>query len=193
MALCSNCGTVEDFPLAILGTNTGLSIKQGGFSFLMLANCDAPTNTLAAVKANWDAALQDTENYRAFLQCTVSGSQTETPAAEPQKIGSCQVFVKANTQRDGVVTFVFREDNSAADVYKFLAAMDGRKVKFAIGACDDKSLYVFREGTLYLGETTDPENKDEFRTYTVTINYIANGTTYNLVGQTWAISDLVIP
>lgn len=193
MSFCNVCTDAPDFPPPILGTNTGLSLKSGGYNFLMLARCDVDTSTLGTTLSNWNTALQDQDAYRAFFQCTVSGSQVETPAADPQKIGSCGVFVKPNTQRDGVVTFVFREDNDSADIYKYFKGVDGQQVQFAIGSCDNKSLYVFRKGTLYFGESNSPESKDEFRTYTVTINYIAQGDSYDLVGQTWAISDLVIP
>lgn len=193
MQLCNNCGVIENLPTAILGTNTGLSEKFGGLSFLMIANCNAPTNTLGTVKTNWDTALTDQENYRAFLQCTMSGSQTENAAIEPAAVGSCNHITRPNNRRDGVATFVFREDNNSADIYKFFSGLDGKKVQFAVGACDDKSLYVFRKGTLFLGEVVTPENQNEYRTITVNINYTADATTYNLVGQTWAISDLVIP
>lgn len=193
MQLCNNCGVIENLPTAILGTNTSLAEKFGGFSFLIIANCDAATDTLGTTIANWNTALTDQDNYRAFLQCTMSGSQTENAAVEPSAVGSCNYITRPNKRRDGVATFVFREDNDSADIYKFFSGIDGKKIQFAVGACDNQSLYVFRKGTLFLGEVSTPENQNEYRTITVNINYTADDTTYNLVGQTWAISDLDIP
>ncbi len=194
LGFCNTCENADDFLTATLGTSTDIKLTPGGLSFIMLAKCDEDVTTLGTTLTNWNTALQDQAAYRAIKDCFMSGSQTET-GATPTAVGSCGQFVVSKRPLDGTVTFVFRQDNIAADVYKFLYDLNGKQVKFVTGSCDNQTLYDWRTGTLVFTATEIPETDQDgsFITYTVEIRYKSTGNSFDKVGQTWLISQLVIP
>lgn len=194
LGFCNNCENAADFLTATLGTSTDLKLTLGGLSFLMLARCDEDVTALGTTLANWNDALQKQAAYRVFKDCYMNGGQIETGAPATQ-VGSCGYFVVSKRPLDGTLTIVLRQDNNAADVYKFLYDLNGQQVKFVTGSCDDQTLYDWRTGTLVLTGTEIPDNNQDssFNTYTIEIRYKSDGNSFDQVGQTWKISQLVIP
>jgi hypothetical protein len=195
LEFCNSCETAENFLTATLGTNTGLRLVPGGLNFLMLAKCDQDVSTLGTTLANWNTALINQANYRAIIGCFSSGSQTESNPSPPAKLGSCGIFATSKKPLDGTVNFVIREDNVSADRYKFFYALNGQQVKFVTGSCDNKTIYDWRTGLFVLSSTEIPESSegDAYINYTIQIIYKSEGDAFDVVGQTWAISELVIP
>ena len=192
MSFCNVCDDAADFLTATLGTSTDVDIQSGGLAALFVAKCDEDVAALGLLLTTWQAAFADPDKYRLFRDCTISGSNTIT-APDLQTVGSCATPVAVNRQFDGVATYIFRKDNTPADVYKFWYSLHGKQVWAAFGSCDDNRIYQWRKATVSLTQAVQPESNNELNEYTVTFTYKADDTSFNVIGQTWAISDLVIP
>lgn len=194
LGFCNTCENADDFLTATLGTSTDIKLTLGGLSFIMLAKCDEDVTTLGTTLSLWNDALQDQAAYRAFKDCYMDAGQVEAGAPAVQ-VGACGLFVVPQRPLDGTLTVTLRQDNDAADVYKFLYSLNGKQIKFVTGSCDDQTLYDWRTGTLVFTGNEIPNNNQDnsFVTYTFEIRYKSTGDSFDKVGQTWKISQLVIP
>lgn len=194
MALCNECATLDDFALATLGTNTGLVIKSGGIPFLMVATCDqlGTIGALGTTITNWNLALTDQDNFRAFRNCTITGG-LDLEGSDFVEVGSCNERVLVNRSIDGTLTIQFNEDNAAGDIYKFWQFYHGKSLYFAHGLCDDTTIYPFVKGNVRLASATTPDNENDFINYVIEISFKAIPNQYTPIGQNFLISDLAIP
>ena len=193
---CGSCNTttaIDDFPAAIQGVNTGLSVRRGGITGIAFLKCNSPFTDVLD-QQEWQDKIDGlpgpppvAPSLLVRKNCYIGAEKTGEP--QTVEVGACQTVIL--TGIDYTVTVTDSGDNSNNDVFNFWAHIQEHPLDYLVAFIDcDGRVYPFVKASIQAVHGIEGTNAG-LTTWTATINYKTTKDAPPLA-LTWSINDLVI-